>query len=326
MKEALGQNPSILKSGKTPEKTHAELWGTVLAGKPWRGEVWNKRKNGEVYPAELTVSPIHDENGNTISYIGIQRDITLSHAYQEELEKEVEARTKEIADTRSLTVMGRMASMIAHDLRNALSTIKMNLQILNRKHDTVDDPEHEHCQIGLDQVRYMEEFLSDMLSFARPEKLQSDWNDVNQIVEEALSAVSHSIEEHSIVVFHEMEPGLPKAWCDHFKILAVLRNVIDNAINALPDGGSLTISTRLQMQSPDPALWIEISDNGRGIEADILPDVMQPFFTTRTKGTGLGLAIVKGIIDRHGGNINITSKSGQGTQVSFTLPTVKHES
>jgi len=255
--------------------------------------------------------------------LGIQRDITLARAYQEQLEKEVEERTREITDTRSLAVLGRMASMIAHDLRNALSTIKMNLQILNRKHTSPSDPEQEHSQIGLDQVLYMEEFLSDMLSYARPEKLQSDWYEFERIVDEALTSVAHHIAEHEIEVVRDIEKSLPKIHCDRFKIMAVLRNLIENAIHALPDGGTLTISARLKGDSPDPWVSVEVSDAGCGIAEDVIGDVMEPFFTTRTKGTGLGLAIVKGIIERHGGEISLVSQVGVGTQVSFTLPTAK---
>ena len=324
--EAIGLRPAILRSARTLPQTHRQMWQTISEGRPWRGEVWNQKKSGEIYPADLTISPILDENGSIVSFLGIQRDITLTRTYQEQLEKEVEERTREITDTRSLAVLGRMASMIAHDLRNALSTIKMNLQILNRKHPSPSDPEQEHSQIGLDQVRYMEEFLSDMLSYARPEKLQSDWYDIERIVEEALTSVAHHIGEHEIEVVRDIEKGLPKIYCDRFKIMAVLGNLIENAIQALPDGGALTISARLQEQSPDPWVLVEVSDAGCGIAEDVIGDVMEPFFTTRTKGTGLGLAIVKGIIERHGGEMSLVSQVGVGTQVSFTLPTAKSDS
>lgn len=319
--EALGQRPAILKSSHTPPETHREMKKSISDGNPWRGEVWNKRKSGELYPVDLTISPIHDENGSIVSFLGIQRDITLARAYQENLEKEVEARTKEITDTRSLAVLGRMASMIAHDLRNALSTIKMNLQILNRRHVNPGDPDQEHCQIGLDQVRYMEEFLSDMLSYARPEKLQTDWCDLDQIIEDALTAVSFHLQDNAIEVKRELENDLPKIYCDRHKILAVIRNLIENAIHSMPEGGVLTVSARLKTQSPDQWIWIEVSDIGCGIAEEIFGDVMDPFFTTRTKGTGLGLAIVKGIIERHGGKISLSSEIGKGTRVSFTMPT-----
>ena len=319
-KELIGQTPAILKSDQTPVETNQQLKVSIAEGQPWRGEIWNKKKNGDIYPVDLTVSPIHDDNGEIVSFLGIQRDISLAHAYQEHLEKEVEERSREIIETRSLAVLGRMASMVAHDLRNALSSIKMNLQILYRKHDKPKDPEHEHCQIGLDQVRYMEEFLSDMLSYARPEKLQFEWNDINQIIEEALTATSHNIKEQAIEVVRDIEKGLPKIYCDRFRIEAVFRNLIENAIHAMPDGGPVAISVRLQDAPPVPLLTIEISDVGCGIADDIIDSVLEPFFTTRVKGTGLGLAIVKGIVERHAGKISLRSRIGEGTQVSFTLP------
>jgi PAS domain S-box-containing protein len=324
-REAIGQRPSLLRSPRTLPETHRQMWQTISGGRPWRGEVWNKKKNGEIFPADLTISPILDEKGTIVSFLGIQRDITLARTYQEQLEKEVEERTREITETRSLAVLGRMASMIAHDLRNALSTIKMNLQILNRKHTSPGDPEQEHTQIGLDQVRYMEEFLSDMLSYARPEKLQSDWHQLDSIVEDALAAVSLIIDDHAVEVVCDLGKDLSRIYCDQFKIMAVLRNLIENAIHAMPDGGVLKISARLQVQSPDPWIIVKVSDTGSGIAEDAIDNVMEPFFTTRTKGTGLGLAIVKGIIELHGGEVTLVSQAGIGTQVSFTLPTVKIE-
>jgi len=297
------------------------MWEAVSEGLSWRGELWNKRKNGETYPVDLTISPIHGENGEIVSLLGIHRDITLAHEYQERLEKEVESRTKEISETRSLTVLGRMASMIAHDLRNALSTVKMNLQILHRRHKTSEDVELEHCQMGLDQVRYMEEFLSDMLSYARPERLHSDWHNIEKAVDEALASVSHIVDEHGIKVSPDIDKGLPMVYCDRFKILAVLRNLIENAIYAMQENGDLTIRAKLMMSSPAPMVQVEINDTGSGIADDIKDDVMEPFFTTRAKGTGLGLAIVKSIIEQHGGEIALVSELGRGTMVSFTLPT-----
>ena len=103
--------------------------------------------------------------------------------------------------------------------------------------------------------------------------------------------------------------------------MAVVRNLIENAIQSLDNDGAVKIAAWFQESPLEPCVRIEISDTGCGIAKDIITDVMEPFFTTRTKGTGLGLAIVKGIVERHGGVISLTSRVGEGTQVSFTLPT-----
>lgn len=320
--EAIGETPALIASSRTPRRVFAALRDAMSESLPWRGELWNRRKNGEEYPVDLTVSPIHDDVGNVVSLLGVHRDVTLARAYREQLEKEVEERTREIARTQGLRAMGQMASMIAHDLRNALSTIKMNLQILTRKYDSVSPQsvEGEHCRIGLDQVHYMEDIMRDMLAFARPDQLQADWCDLHKIIDEALLADSQRIVEAGIEVVREGDSDVPKTYCDRSKTLAVLRNLIGNAIQAMPDGGVLSIGISLLMGTEESGVSVAVSDTGSGIPPDVLPQVLEPFFTTRTKGTGLGLAIVKRIIDQHGGCVEVDSDQGRGTTVRFTLP------
>lgn len=320
--EVRGQKPSILSSTDTPREIHESLWNAVKFGRPWRGELTNRRKEGELYPVDLTVSPIRDEHGDVVTLLGIHRDISLAREYQQRLEREVEARTREIADTQSLAAMGRLASMVAHDLRNALSTVKMNLQILFRRHSDSADVESEHCRMGLDQVRYMEEILRDMLSFARPEALRADWYDLPPIIDDALVVFSHEIAERGVRVVREDSRGLPKVYCDRTKVTEVLRNLIQNALHAMPDGGTLSLGVRLMLVTPEPMVQVFVRDTGEGIPEDVLPNVLEPFFTTRTKGSGLGLAIAKRIIDQHGGEVRVESEIGSGTMVSFSLPTV----
>lgn len=323
--EVRGADPSILRAPETPRKTYADMWRSVEDGESWRGELWNRRKNGEVYPVELTISPIHDEQGSVIAVLGVHRDVTLARQYRESLEREVAARTRQITETQGLAAMGRMASMIAHDLRNALSTIKMNLQILNRKHTEAGDTKQELCALGLEQVAYMEDIMRDMLSYARPERLQPEWWDLDEILDGALAAVSHSLDERGIAVVRNDSRGLPTIWGDRVKLIQVTQNLLDNAIQAMSDKDELRISTHLVLEDPDPMVQITVEDNGEGIPADVLPEIFEPFFTTRGKGTGLGLAIVKRIIDQHGGRIEIESDPGKGTAVTITLPTVPQE-
>ncbi|PHS79688.1 MAG: hypothetical protein COB59_00560 [Rhodospirillaceae bacterium] len=321
--EAVGKKPSILRVESTPDETYQALWKSIAAKKPWCGELHNRRKNGEVYPVELTVSPVLDEHDEIVSVLGIHRDITLAREYRENLEREVEERSRQIVETQGLTTVGRMASMIAHDLRNALTTVKMNLQILARRHEATEDIEHQYCNIGLGQVRYMEDFLTDMLSFARPSNLQCEWHDLNEILDEVMSAVSLSALEKEVEVALDVDMFLPRAFCDRNKIVAVLRNIFDNAFLAMPDGGKVLAVTEVfepKEQNGQMYILVSVTDTGTGIEEENLASVFDPFFTTRVKGTGLGLAIVKRAIEQHRGEITVRSTVGEGTTFSFTLP------
>ncbi|MGI9384541.1 MAG: ATP-binding protein [Methyloligellaceae bacterium] len=319
--EARGQDLSLLRGRKTSTEASGALYAAFATGEAWRGDIWSRRKTGEEYPADVTVSPIQDEAGSLTAFIAIHRDITLAHEHQERLEREVEARTREIRETEGLAVMGRMASMIAHDLRNALSTVKMNLQMLLRRHSSAQQVENEQCCMGLEQVRYMEEILREMLVYARPEKMQRDWYDLPHIIDEALAAFSNACVERDVAVVHQKDARLPKISCDRVKLLQILRNLIQNAIGAMPGGGTLRLTAHMTLDDPDSGFVIVVEDTGDGIPADVLPDVFEPFFTTRARGSGLGLAIVKRLVGQHGGAIRIDSEPGVGTIATLILPT-----
>lgn len=318
--EVIGKSPAILRSEETPDEIYEDMWRAIKDGNSWRGELSNKHKDGKNYQVDLTISPVTDDDGRTIALLGVHRDITLAHEYQDKLEREVFERTREIRDTQGLTAMGRMASMVAHDLRNALSTVKMNLQILSRRQqDGSTSDMHEHWDMARDQVSYMEAILRDMLSYARPDRLNSDWFDLPPIINEALIAESYRMSASGITFTFEPTTELPKVYCDRAKILAVLRNLVGNAIQAMSSGGHLKIECRMVIGGDSPAVQISVSDTGKGIPQEILGDVFEPFFTTRAKGTGLGLAIVKRIIEQHGGTIEIDSDQRNGTTMKVTL-------
>ncbi|MFQ5534429.1 MAG: ATP-binding protein [Sphingomonadales bacterium] len=316
-----GRTASFLRSHKTPDTVFRDMWSAVKEGRSWQGELWNRRRNGEDYPVDLTVSPVFDENGEMVSLLGVHRDISLARKYRDELEREVEARTREISDTQGLTAMGRMASMIAHDLRNALSMVKMNLQILLRRHESASDADNEHCVIGLEQVRYMEAILHDMLSFARPEKLRQDWHDADEIISSALLSVTPIVEKNRIEVVRDRSQSLPKIYCDRIKILEALQNLLQNAAQSMVEGGMLKLSAHVVIETPVPSIRLTIEDTGDGIPPDVLSEIFEPFFTTRSKGTGLGLAIVKRIIEQHRGTVHVNSIERKGTTVAVVLPT-----
>ncbi len=317
--EACGRDLAFLKSEKTPPETYDEMRRAMSTGAAWRGELWNRRRNGEDYPIDLSISPIYGEDGRVVSQLGIHRDITLARTYRDALEREVEARTREIAETEGLTAMGRMASMIAHDLRNALSTIKMNLQILARQQGGSADA-GEHCDMSLEQVAYMEEIMHDMLSFARPEKLRLDWHDASRLMDDALATMLHTAEKQGVEVVRRGCEGLPKVYCDRIKFIEVVRNLAENALQAMPGGGMLTIEAMLLLETPSPVIRFEIGDTGDGIDEATRPQMFEPFFTTRSRGSGLGLAIVKRIVLQHGGEVGIDSAQSSGAKLWFTLP------
>ncbi|HDN69249.1 MAG TPA: PAS domain S-box protein, partial [Gammaproteobacteria bacterium] len=204
--EVMGKNPRLLKSGETSREEYSDLWETIRNGGEWRGEFHNRRKNGELFWETAAISAIRDNEGNITSILAVKEDITE----KKRLEKEVEKQNQELALAETMAAMGRMASMIAHDLRNPLSSVKMTLQILGKKADpaaSIDTP--ELCQISLEQIRYMEEILSDMLSYSRPDALKPEWIPIDKVIDLAIGMSQRRKLKNQITLHTHYHPGLP---------------------------------------------------------------------------------------------------------------------
>ncbi len=218
--------------------------------------------------------------------------------------------------------MGQMATMIAHDLRNALSSVKMNLKILDTHHRAAADEFTDGCDIALKQVSYMENILTDMLDFARPNGLEPDWVDLSEVIEVATVSMLPEITEQSILVCSDAHHSLPKVWGDRTRLIQVFQNLLANAIQAMEKGGHLTIEARSALFKSQPAVEVSIADTGPGIPEGIRDKVLEPFFTTKAKGTGLGLTIVHRLIKGHDGELHLESNPGGGTIARVILPLV----
>ena len=320
--EVKGKNPRILKSGETFPEEYRDLWTTIAHGKEWRGTLHNRKKNGELYWESALISPIRNEEGTTTHFLSVKEDITARIA----LEEEVKQHQEELDRARTFAVVGRMASMVAHDLRNPLSSIKMGLQILSKKPDH-NPEEQELCEIGLEQIRYMENILDGLLAYSRPDKLELSWINLDKLIDTAVSAIQNQINELQITITTHSSSTLPTVEVDKLKIRRVLNNLLSNAVDAIREGQpeapaiTITITTSLDLGNEGPFILLEICDNGSGIDDQQEPaSLFEPFVTTRSKGTGLGLAIVKRIIDQHQGSITLLSQKLQGACALITLP------
>ena len=322
LEEVRGRNPRILKSGATSSDEYANLWATITAGEEWRGVFHNKKKNGELFWEAASISPIRDSDGVITHFLAVKEDITD----RKRLEQEVETRNREISKNRELAVMGRMASMIAHDLRNPLSSVKMALQILGEKAARIWRSEEDELQgIALEQVGYMEEILEDMLSFSRPDALKPEWVSIGKILDQAIISCQRQIDEYGARLDTWYQPGLPTIHADPRKLRQVFSNIILNALQATEGiterKPEITVTVQLEIGSEQPKICVEVCDNGRGIAPDQQDKLCEPFFTTRSKGTGLGLAIVKRIVVQHCGTVCLSPINDGGTRVCVVVPT-----
>lgn len=316
--EVIGRNPRLLRSGATSPDEYRGLWESIRAGGEWRGEFHNRRKDGSLYWEAASISGIRAPDGAITHFVAVKEDITE----RKRLEQEVDARNRELARTQSLTALGRMSSMVAHDLRNPLSSVKMAVQILSR-HAGSDQEAVELGQIALTQIRYMEDILADMLAFARPGAIAAEWIGIDKLIDGALGMAQGKIAQSGVRVTLDIQPGLPPLYGDAGKLRQALCNLIVNAAQAAagePDG-AIGIAAMLHLGGDGTGVQVEICDNGPGIDAEARDKLFEPFFTTKAQGTGLGLAIVRRILEQHGAEIRLETVRPRGTRAALILPT-----
>ncbi len=254
------------------------------------------------------------------------------HAHREHLEQSVQAKTMELKEAQAslvqsekLASIGLLAAGVAHELNNPLTSILMNVNLLME--DVEDQPRlcDELKRISDDTVR-CKRIIDDLRDFSRRHELDIDSCDLNGIVKIALGLIDRELKIHSIALIENFDPHLPLIPCDAGRVQQVLMNVFMNAVQAMPEGGTLRVGTRLR----EGLAEVSVQDTGRGIADEIKDKIFDPFFTTKPAGTGLGLSIVYRIMDEHGGNVRIENApggsigpglaNGSGTIVRLLLP------
>ena len=220
-------------------------------------------------------------------------------------------------------VVGRLASAIAHEIRNPLNYINLTLDHL-RSSFAPEDPQKRATFERLAnqlkaEVARINTHISDFLSYSRPSRLEHQPLNLRAEVEDALQMIEAQAAEHGIRTEIEEKEKLPPVMADRQAVRSVLTNLMLNSLQAIDgEGGSLTVS--LSCDQDAQRAQVQVSDTGRGIAAEDIAKVFEPYYSTKETGTGLGLAIVKKAIDDHGGSISVTSLPGSGTTFTFTLP------
>jgi len=253
----------------------------------------------------------------------------LEVAYQElsEYDQRLRENQAQLIQAEKLTSLGQMAASIAHEVNNPLAGVLIYTQLLGKK-IAADKLSKE---TALDYLSKMESELTrstrlirNLLDFARQSPPTLRAIDINDVINRALDLAAHSAELQNIEVIKELNPSLPELKADFDQLQQVCTNLILNAIQAMPEGGKLTLRTSADSESQ---LKIEVQDTGCGISPENIDKLFTPFFTTKEKGkgVGLGLAVTYGIIQRHKGRIEVQSKEGEGTTFTIYLPLYHEE-
>jgi two-component system NtrC family sensor kinase len=244
------------------------------------------------------------------------------------LEDKVHERTRQLEETRDRLVqsekmssLGKMAAGIAHEINNPLTSILINSHLIAETLHGTHDLD-ENLKLIIDETTRCSTIVKGLLEFSRQTRPEMRPADINQVVEDTLLLMKSHILASKSEVTKDLGRGLPAVSMDANKIKQVFANIILNALEAMPQGGRLTIGTRLSEDGRE--LRIGFQDTGCGIPDDVMAKIFDPFFSTKeTRGTGLGLAISYGIVEQHGGRIDVWSKVGKGTTVTIVLPVGK---
>ncbi len=324
--EACGQNTRILKSGEQRPEFYQEMWKTILAGTVYRGTLVNRKKSGELYSVEQSISPVRDSEGRITHFISNGRDLT------ERLRLEAELRQAQKMDA-----IGHLAGGVAHDFNNLLTIITSYSEL------ALDDV-HRNSSLEakiqeiLQAARRAAELTRQLLAFSRKQPQALRVVELNPVISRIAKTLPRLIGE-DIEFSFTPGPGLGRVRVDPVQIEQILMNLASNARDAMPQGGHLRIETSNLLLDEEymhrkPAViplghyaLITVSDDGSGIAPEHLPHIFEPFYTTKPlgEGTGLGLATVYGIVKQNRGFIWAYSEPEMGTVFRIYLPCVAVE-
>ena len=288
----------------------------------FEAEGWRVRKGGSRFWANVVIDPIREEDGTLIGYAKVTRDITERRLAQQSLEKAHE----ELVQSQKMESLGQLTGGVAHDFNNALTAIVGNLELVKQS-GAVQGIALAQIDAALAAARNGASIVSQMLVFARKRMMQPLTLDLNKTLEEITALIARSCSE-SIELRFELASDLKPARADPSQLQTSILNLVVNACDAMPDGGTLTIATANveildhDRLAPGEYLAVSVSDNGTGMTNEVIEHAFEPFFTTKDigQGSGLGLSTVYGMARQLGGDVTIVSSPGRGSTIELLLP------
>ncbi len=299
-----------------PKDSSIPAWviATLDSGHPFFApEAEWQHWDGQRIPTSLAISAIVDKEGQTLGVVLVVRD---------------RRRIKELEESQwpadRLSAFGVLAASMAHEIRNPLLGIRGAAQLLREELPTADA--REYTDVIIREADRLNALMEGMLDFARPHPLNRVCLNLHEVLDNVIALEAPSCDRHGVVIKKQYDPSLPDMWADRARLMQVFLNLVRNAWEAMPHGGTLTVTTKASSvlvrvgAGGGPMLVVELSDEGSGISPEVQQKLFTPFFTTKPKGSGLGLAISHRIIEGHGGRLVMKSFVGQGTTVRVYLP------
>jgi PAS domain S-box-containing protein len=271
------------------------------------------RRDGDVVEGNLSAAIIYDTHGKETATVGLFVDLRD----RLEMERALRHTQEQLLQSEKLAAMGRLTSQIAHELNNPLYGIMNTLELLKTE-IPVDNRRRKILEMALSETVRLSDLLRKMLSFSKPDQEERHPVDINSVLDEILLLHEKQLRENDINISYKLAEGLGRANASKNQLRQVFLNMVANARDAMPSGGTLTVTTGAEGDN----IVIEITDTGTGIREEYIDKIFDSFFTTKgeVKGVGLGLSVCYGFIKDHGGNIAVKSKEGVGTTFTITLP------
>ncbi|MBI5179765.1 MAG: PAS domain S-box protein [Nitrospinae bacterium] len=306
--ELVGESPRLFKSGRHGLEFYRKLWTDIKAGKTWHGEMVNKRKNGDLYEEEMTISPIYGDHGKITHFVGIKRAVTEEKLLRQQL-----------LHSEKLSAIGTFVSGVAHELNNPLTSI-IGFSRLLQKEEGVSPAMHEKLGILTTQAGRAANIVKNLLKFSKPQKPHKVTANLNGLVEEMVALNAYSLSGEKVRLVRQYREPSPHVLVDGAQVQQVFVNIIMNATSAMKEahgGGTLTIITGLTGNTAT----VFFENTGPPIPENMLDKIFEPFMSSKGPGgTGLGLYISRGIIAENGGKVWAENLGTAGVRFVVTFP------
>jgi PAS domain S-box-containing protein len=322
--EVRGKSPRLLQSGKHPEEFYANLWQTINDGRPWKGEITNRRKSGQLYDEEMTITPVYDAASGTKHFIAIKSDITERKLAEEQLRIFNE---KLLQSNRELQDFAYVAS---HDLQEPLRKVQTFADRLRSKYsEALDETGLDYLERMRSAGSRMQILIQDLLSFSRVTTKAQPFVpvDLEEITAGVLSDLEVKIDDTGAIVETD---GLPTIDADPSQMRQLIQNLVGNALKFHRDGVApvVRISAEPMQNGNSGCYQVTVADNGIGFDEKYLDKIFTVFQRLHGRaeyeGSGIGLAVCRKIVERHHGSITAHSTPGEGARFVMTLPAQQH--
>lgn len=315
--EAIGQNPRVLKSGKHDAAFYQKVWSTLLRGEVWHGHFINRRKDGEIYEEDASITPIRNSAGIIVNYIAVKRDVTQEVVLEGQLRQ-----------SQKMEALGTLAGGVAHEINNPINGIMNYAQLISDRLPP-DSVLRKFTTEIIKEANRVAQIVRNLLTFARKEKPLRQTTSLNDIINDALSLMRTVMRHDQITLALDIPEGLPPVECHGQQIQQVVMNLLTNARDALNEkypqyheDKIILMAARRFVKEDKSWIRLTVEDHGAGIPREIRGRLFDPFFTTKLGkgGTGLGLAISHGIVKDHSGELHFDTETGHFTRFHVDLP------